>query len=378
MLFDFLRQSNIFGNGMSSNTSSRNPYMDIYGDNTTRNPYGGLFQSDPITNSYQSVIPPIKAPNLLDILKQLYTPETTAQNRLNSLIDAYPERQNPSLLSKIAASLMGLGNSPNIPKLQDNFLYGGYNDSVADWKNKVEPAYQAANLERYGNANDRALAYQAAMSESAQRKLEETERNNRVKTDLSQGRLTLAEWKAHHPNAILYKPLGGNAYWMDPQTKEVFETEVSTGTMTEEGKLEKITEGQKAVVDERGRQARLTKDVLAAGRINASLSPNELKTQRYNRAHELAGKDPILGQFIEFTGTNEFTIQKTKSRGILSGSSGPSPAQRKAINDFIDGVGSKEGDLVINRPAHDKLGRPGIATSTDGGKTWSFKLTGVR
>lgn len=155
-----------------------------------------------------------------------YTPEHTATDRLTQLLGNMPQREayHPSLMRRIVASLGGLGRGP---QGAEYIMDQPYNEAMQDWQNRYQPAYQAANLERYANANERQLAYQQGMlgnrdyanwirERDLERKI--TEGQDRIK--ISAARAAAYAYKAHNPNHEYKIDNQGRYFSVDPQTDQ--------------------------------------------------------------------------------------------------------------------------------------------------------------
>ena len=115
-------------------------------------------------------------------VREIYQPETRANDMLFEMLDRIPERNKPGALRKIVASMAGLGSGG--AEAADRVLYDPYNKEVEDFKTRFEPVREAASLERYSNANERQLAYQSENARIA------NEREGRL---FNQGNLRIAQ-----------------------------------------------------------------------------------------------------------------------------------------------------------------------------------------
>lgn len=156
-------------------------------------------------------------------LNDLYQPETGATQQFNSILNQYPTREKPTLMRKIGAALMNIGGQDGMA-----FLDEPNRIKIEDWKNKINPALQAANLERYSNANERQLATSILNNRVANRKVDVTERQGDVKLtqgqekiDLDKKRVELLtnaqKFKENHPDWEIKAVPGGNYTFFNPQ-----------------------------------------------------------------------------------------------------------------------------------------------------------------
>lgn len=155
----------------------------------------------------------------------LYTPEHSASDQFNQLLAQYPVRQKPRLLAKIAASMYGMDHGP---EGADKLMYGDYYRQLADWKNKIGPTEQAANLERYMNSNERQYANQEVQrelqEEENRRKQRKDEESNKIAQEtlkVRQQRAATYDWKTRHPDMKIQEDNEGNLIGVDPQSGKV-------------------------------------------------------------------------------------------------------------------------------------------------------------
>src|SRR5215208_1160493 len=112
-------------------------------------------------------------------MNSLYSPEHGASDRLTGMINQMPIRNNPSMMQKIVASVAGL-QGPEAAPQQEQILYGDYNRKLYDWKERLNPAVQAASFERQGNSNERLLANQIVSNEQRDRVLDRQLKRDKV------------------------------------------------------------------------------------------------------------------------------------------------------------------------------------------------------
>jgi hypothetical protein len=228
-------------------------------------------------------------------LADLYSPEHSASDRLDQLIAQMPHRNKPGIFSKIVGSLVGMGGGP---QAADEAMYGRYNRDIEDWKAQLGPAYQAANLERYGNVNERMMATGVMRDEATQRGLDireehfkQSEENARKRTqayafaqenkdyestvDKATGEIVFV-----HPNKPPMRTgiLSSEASDFDKHNWRVREREKEHEYRTEEIR----TRGEEAGKLLRGRQK------------GKALTPSEIKTRRFNIASQLLSENPDL------------------------------------------------------------------------------------
>ena len=160
---DLLRQQNMF---------------DQYGGDVGYNPinqdYSAPMQMD---QGYNPPSPPImnqpvmdpRQPNLsgpsydelMSMVNKAYTPDTTARDRFNNLLNSFPERNEPSFARRLVAGGMGLdarAAKQNPLATMEGVMYAPYMRDVSAWKEQAGPDYQALQAENAANVNERNLA----------------------------------------------------------------------------------------------------------------------------------------------------------------------------------------------------------------------------
>jgi len=129
----------------------------------------------------------------IEILRSLYDPESENIKRFTDLIANKPERGKPSLARTIVASGIGLKGGV---KGAEEVLGAPHAKAMSDWQSSIEPAQQAANLERQSNANERQLLGSMVNASRDQQRLKESARQADDKIKIQQDRLRLDQWKA--------------------------------------------------------------------------------------------------------------------------------------------------------------------------------------
>jgi hypothetical protein len=290
-------------------------------------------------------------------MREMYQPQTDASNRFDQMISNYPQEQNPSWLRRIGAMVMDYTKGS---KAGQEYYHEPYNRKVEEWKDKIGPAQQSANLERYENTNSRTLAYQQMSMELREKAQEAKEKNDQRRADILQQRADIYSLRANNPDLKIIIPKGGNVQAFNPRTGETHDTGISSGSMSEidkitmqgDQRMEQIgasgaqarqTEtlrqtGRLEAIGARGTQARETRATPAGGTGDKGLLPTQQKVERYNRARQLANTRPDLADFITpGVGINDFEIAPSNPNAWFASGRGPTPEQLKEINDFIYG-----------------------------------------
>jgi len=175
-------------------------------------------------------------------MQQMYQPQTTATDRFNELMQQYPKREDyrPGGWRKVAAALAMFGRGG--PQLAQQVVDKPFQDALSDWSNQVKPAAEAANFERYQNSNSRMMAFQTVAQELRQQAIDNKDKIDQGKLEVMQHRASIYQFKAMHPNLELIYPKGGNVSYLDPSTKQMVDTGIPVGSMTD---LDKINLNEK-------------------------------------------------------------------------------------------------------------------------------------
>ena len=319
-------------------------------------------------------------------MNELYKPESAASDKYNQLINSVPEREKLGFWRGIASMLTDYKYGPQAGM---NVANQPYNQKMEAWKAQVDPAYQAATLERQSNANNRQLAQAQVQSELGFRKQTETERKNRADEKIKQDRIDVYRLKATMPN-YEFDFSGPTVMIKNPHTGEVKDSGIPTGSLSDADKLALQQQNAMEQIDRRGQiQSGLetqrqtgreniaetrgwtafntadgtpmllnqitgeTKPVQGVnGPINRpgtqpnarNLLPNQVRDERYNRANELVTMYPEYAPYIRLgsSDSGDFQIADATTDtggGLLSSfkKKGPTPEQRKLIMDYIYG-----------------------------------------
>jgi hypothetical protein len=201
-------------------------------------------------------------PNIADLMRQFYTPETQAGDAFNQLVRNAPQRNKPGIARRLAASGAALKGGP---QSAEQFMYAPYMRDTADWMAKMDPNYKAAQLENTANANERQLAGSMAQYTMSDRKQTETERKNRSDEEIRRKRAEVYDFKSRNPN-MRFDFSGPTVKAADPLTGKVYDTGVATGSMTDMDRINLQGEWGVARARESGAQARATEGVRQEGR----------------------------------------------------------------------------------------------------------------
>lgn len=159
-----------------------------------------------------------------------FKPETRAQDALFQMIQNIPQRNNPGMLRKIAASMANVGTG-NLGA-GDQFMYAPYYQQMQDFDTRLKPTIQLADQERQSNNVLRQISADAARNDAVLRRLDIQDRDLQRKTDKDKADIAIREkrastydWKARNPNMEIETDAEGRLIGIDPQTgKTVFIT----------------------------------------------------------------------------------------------------------------------------------------------------------
>ena len=276
--------------------------------------------------------------NQIARLKELYNPEVEATKRFADLLAAQPERGRSSLARTIVASGIGLKGGV---KGANEVLDAPHDRAMNDWKAKVEPAYQAANLERYSNANERQTMSSIVNAEAAQRKLDETQRQALAREEVARDRNAIQWFKTRNPN-WKYDTSGEFVIALNPaDPNKSVNTGIKTGNLSE---LDKIELNQENALERIGAQhsnaVDLEENVRQPNRIeiineraNNPTSPSQLDDARKATIQAAIDHNPNWARWVDMT---TMQIKPAPTDGMFRGASAE---DKKDYDDFREAIG---------------------------------------
>lgn len=408
-MMDFLRQlrlKNIFDPMLQQNQSPTFPQQPPVMP-------GGMMPNQPIQ-------PQENNPGLYDVaarMKELYTPDMTAENRFEHMANNFPTQPESSKKRKIGAiALASLSDITGNNKGQGIFdeITGKnkFKEDVSNWKTQITPIQQAADNERATNSNSRTMAHQQIADELRQQAQEATNRKNDLDAKIKQQRADAYEFKARNPNMKIIATKGGNIQAIDPRTGQAHDTGIPTGSLTDADRIALEQTNALARIDAQGQNAqdlegtrqtnretniglqgdqnRQTKGTPGAPSASANKPETEasIRTGRINKAQQIINSRPDLAKWITVNGT-DIRIKPPSTGGMFS--SGPTKEQFDEINNAIygakpaattptgNGRGGGPAPNATNNQDQKPLtkqmrnritGEVATVISTDGGKTW--------
>jgi hypothetical protein len=367
---EFLRQQNIYDPASLNMTGA-------YGGGPMEPPsFGstsfGNTDLSPYTPSATPESPPLEE-DISSIMQRMYKPQSAASNKYSALVSQYPQREKPSWLRAIGSMIVDYTKGREAGQAMFN---QPYNDKLTDWKNKIGPVQQEANLERYENTNDRTMAYQNASNILKERAQAAKEKNDEGRMKIAQDRAEVYRLKALN---VKFNFQGPKVIVTHPDGK-IDVTDIDTGNLTATDKINANQENALERIGATGAQARQTEQVRQTGRaihnIPDPTNPSQMKAVKINQitgevqdikqseksvgpvarplsgsqtnkvkkpfeiAQELKNTRPDLAPFINFPTGTQVQIEPVSTKGpsyFTGKTSGPTPAQFKEINDRIYG-----------------------------------------
>lgn len=328
-------------------------------------------------------------------MREMYTPETSASDRYNGMVDNFPQEVQPSGKRRVGGAILGaltdLGTNlgGNRTGVKGSNVYdettgkNKYLEAVDKWKEQIGPAGTAAQLEKGNNASERQMASTTINQELAGRRDDARNTKNTADTKIREDRAAVYRYKTEHPG-MKFDFSGPTVLIADPLSGKVTSTGISTGSLSDADKLDL---GQKNALSRIDRQAgnaidlegvrqenRLdlvgargteTRTTNAAkpptGSTGRPELPTQTKARQYNAAQQFATKNPDLAKFIKLGKGNEFRVSPPSAGGFFT-SAGPTPEQHRQITDAIFSGG-------ITAPT------TGIRVIDSNGKTGTYKGT---
>jgi len=273
-----------------------------------------------------------------------FNPEHTAIDKFNELVTNEPQYKRPGFLRTLLgggiAALTGGG-----PEGAREIIDAPYNREMANWKSKIEPAYQAANLERQSN-----IAGQSRIQQEREAVRKETADERRFEID--QSRL-----KEQEQNRMRQEQ-----EFRDQETRirELFDKGAINAKELEKLRNENAQlleqtrqEGRETLEQMQNRHARELEGQKQAGRIFESqlpgkpteMTPANQKIDQANRARQFALDNPDLAKYIhvdrmapnsvEIDPPSKFGISQQdydRIRKALGGGSTSTPSTTREIN----------------------------------------------
>jgi hypothetical protein len=411
-LLEFLRQQNIFGAPPIGGNMSLPPPATPLPQSFNIQGMGAADSN--VMGAMGAGAMPSPQYDVASRMREMYQPTNDASQKLNDLISQYPQEQNPSILRRIAAMLIDYTKGHQAGQ---TFFNEPQQKAITDWKNKIGPVEQAANLERYENVNQRTQAYQTISEELRLKAQEAKDKNDTRNAEIRQQRADIYAFKATNPNLKFIMSKGGNVTAINPLTGESHDTGVPTGSLTELAKMNLQNEQRLGQIGAQGANAQTLENMKQTGRegiaetrgwqiynipdkdnpgqqkavkINAITGevkdinagpvskpttgaggrgelPTQTRIRQFTKAREIVNSRPDLAKFIKLgsPGANDFTI--TAPGENFFGSTGPTQQQYNEVQQLIYG-----GAPIAS---HEPTGSGTIRVKNKQGQTGTFKGT---
>ena len=176
-------------------------------------------------------------------MNELYHPDYTAENRYNTIASNYPQDMGHSKLARLGAALIsGFDAFQNDGDISHGFKTGTdildfqRNKKIADWKNQITPLQNAADNERQANQVARQNAQATVTAEITNRRNAAQAQEADDRNKIAEERNKLTQFHLEHPDAK-FDFSGPTIKVADPLTKQVTDTGIPTGHMSDFDKL---------------------------------------------------------------------------------------------------------------------------------------------
>jgi hypothetical protein len=385
-LVDFFRQKNAYGGDQSGAMAGMSPGY----SNPNLQPFSGT-QDIPQAPPDALAPPPDDSgygqgdmdtsPVITDTSRS--TRDTDA---LRDLAGQYPNREDykPSILRRIGAGFVGYNEGS---RAASAYKDAPYNDAVTDWSNKIKPAENIANLERYGNTDATRGAYQQGSLAIRQGESDRKKTADEQRYEVAKDKLVVSHQRADDAQRKIDAVIKNNNLTASEKATltQKFQKDLiaaradaaihlqtlrgaqKTGQIAQSGDIRKDIEDLRSsnaadLVGARGEQARQTK----AAPGSAGSTPTQQRTGIMNRAGQLAREHPEWADHVTIdTNTQQVKVAPT---GTFSG---PDAKTRAAIMQYLNGTGDNgtQGQTAPKGPPTANKTEPGyIAVADSTGK----------
>jgi hypothetical protein len=241
------------------------------------------------------------------LVGKLYTPGHEISDKFNEVWNQMPQREKPSVLRRIVASMVGINGGPEKAK---EIVDEPYNEKMGEWTNKLKMLQPLLGDERYSNANERMLATSAASQLTANRRIDETIRKDKATEDINKEKLAVTKdraavyrYKAEHPDHKFQEDENGDLMALDPSSGTMHyvlnDDGVPVKSLKNLDQAEKTKLQIQGAIDAaraRGIEERKTETTRQAGRI-------DLEKQKQQGRIEIKDNKDASGKIVSRTTT---------------------------------------------------------------------------
>ena len=334
---DFNRMNSVFGpptrEFQNATGMEPPPPPDMFGSPSPQ------FQQATTEPGFQ--LPQSRGPNpqnpfsIPDVNMDFQQPENQSLRRFMEM--AVPERGNPNIVSKIGASMMSLGRSPEDV---DKALHSRYYGQLSDYQNQANNLLKSAQIEGQQNQYAGLNAYRQGQLDLGAGRLGVSQTNAQT----AQQRARNAEILAGMPNVRVKEGKNGQPdIWYDSKSGKELMREpsgsmdpVARYRMEQEGRMDVVEAQQEGAMDRArvGATTDLTIAGMPARPSSTTPSASQQSVQIDNIAGDLIRQNPTWGKWLtKDTETGEWTVAEANTGGWFS--SGPPADVRKKIVDAL-------------------------------------------
>lgn len=271
-------------------------------------------------------------------------PQMDPLERFRQVIDAMPQREEPSTLRRILAAAgsmgAGLAGADNPAAFADQILNSKYNRQMQDWSTKFGAESKLADAEMGFGRQARMQQDAETRAADLQRKIELDKSNTEIKVAdlerkakaaeeqaaLAQKRIDLAT--ANAADLKEHRDLERSARDARFEADHAL-AEARLAELRNQHELENIRREKEFEREMKDREARTA----AVTNKQEADTPNETKTRQYNKAREAYNTKPEWRKWIDLgdPGTNDFKINMPN----LSWKIGTQPEEQAMYNDMV-------------------------------------------
>lgn len=232
---------------------------------------------------------------------------------------------------------------------------------MEDWKITTQGLERAAQEERQaanteGLINKRiqdavlAQTREGRLGKEGERRLDQGDERLRIQNRIAD----LNEWKARNPNGQIREIKGGNIVVINPQSGEVIDTGIPSGSLSDEDRLRLQGEIRSGQIEQQG--------AIRSGQIDqqGQIRDRQISQQNQNTLGQIAARGN------ETRTTKGTPSAPTTHTSVKSDGSKTTTTKTESKKTPI----AQQTQPIIKRQRNKKTGETRTVQSTDGGKTW--------